>query len=124
MSLGKGMASPMHAYQLGMRLLVAKCVGAGTSTPTGLEGDAVSLSRTGVGDYEFTFDGEGALDIRDVNVSVRQAATKDVVPFFTYDEAARTVTVTTKNAAGSFAEIDLTSSEELLVSLWVKTTKR
>lgn len=123
MGVGKGLASRVDARQLGMRRLTAKCVGAGTSTPTGLEGDASGVVRDDVGDYTFTFIGDRAFDIRDVHVSIKQAATKDLVPFFTYDEAARTVTVTVKNAASSFAEADITSSEVLHVTVDVKTSK-
>lgn len=121
---GIGARGPVAARQLGMVMFSMKCVGAGTSTPTGLEGDAASVARSGVGDYVFTLPSfSGGLDIRGVHATVKQADTKDIVPFVNYDEAAGTVTITTKNAGASFAELDLTSSEELSVIVWVKTTR-
>lgn len=121
---GVGARGPVAARQLGMIVLSAKCVGAGAATPTGLEGDASSVARSGTGDYVFTFPSfSGGLDIRGVHASVRQADTVDLVPFYTYDEAAGTVTVTTKDAGAAFAEADISSSEELHVIVWAKTLK-
>lgn len=118
-TIGYGMGAPMSAGQLGMRILNAKCVGAGTSAPTGLEGDAASVSRSGTGVYVVTFAGDVTFDVRDCQVSIRQAGSKDLFCTWTYDEAARTVTVNVKNGASSFAEIDLTTSETLHVTLLV-----
>lgn len=116
----------MMARQLGMVELSAKCVGNGASNPTGLEGDATSVVRDDTGDYTITFPGlTGGLDIRNVDVFIAQAATSDLVPFATYNEANKTVTVTVKDAtAGTpFSEADLSSSETLHVVVKVKTTK-
>lgn len=123
MTIGFGMGSPMQGKQDGLRLYTAKFVGAGTSTPTGLEGDASSVARDDTGDYTVTFPGDVTWDIRGVHCLIKQAATKDLVWQATYSETARTVTLTVKNAASSFAEIDLTTSEEVLLEVLVKTTK-
>ncbi|MEQ9074099.1 MAG: hypothetical protein RLP09_09600 [Sandaracinaceae bacterium] len=124
MALGK-ITAPMAAVQRGMVELYAKCVGAGTSVPTGLEGDAISVSRSGAGIYVLTFPGDGDFDVRDVRASIRQAASSDLVAHFTYDEAARTVTVNVKNAthATPFTDADITSSETLHVVVTLKTSK-
>lgn len=114
--------SPLRATQFGLVEMVAKCVGAGSSDPTALEGDATSVSRSATGTYVVTFPG-ATLDVRDVHVSIRQAASKDLFHTFTYDESAGTVTVTVKNGAASFADIDLTTDETLHVRVLVKVTR-
>lgn len=120
--LGKGMTSPVHARQRGLVAWAAKCVGAGTSAPTGLEGDAESVTRSGEGVYVLTFPGDTSLDVRGVHVSISQAGTSDLYATHTYDEDARTVTVTVKDATDgtAFSEADLSSSETLHVIVWHK----
>lgn len=122
MSFGKT-HTPLRSTQFGLVEMVAKCVGAATSDPTSVEGDVTSITRSGTGTYLITFDGGGTFDVRDVHVSISQAASKDLFTTHTYDESARTVTVTVKNAGASFAEIDLTSSETLHVRLLIKVAR-
>lgn len=123
---GIGARGPVHSRQLGMVELYAKAIGAGAAAPTGLEGDASGVTRSGAGVYVFTFPiPSGGLDIRDVNVSIRQASSKELIPFYTYDESAGTVTVTVKDATNAtpFTDTDLTSSEEIHIVVKVKTLK-
>lgn len=110
------------SLQLGLVELTMKCVGAGAADPTGLEGDAESVARDAAGTYTFQLPGEGSLDIRDVRPSIKQGATLELVPFFDYDETARTVTIVVKDATNAtpFTDTDLTSSEVLHVSVLVK----
>ena len=88
-------SNPVEAVQSGLVLLTSKCVGAGSSDPTGQEGDA-SVARSGAGTYVLTFPGR-SLDVRLVAASIEQAATKNLQATATYDEAAKTVTVNVRD---------------------------
>lgn len=125
MTIGFGMGSPMQGKQDGLRVYTAKGVGAGAATLTSLEGDASSVSYDASGIYTFTFPGDVTWDIRDVQVSIKQAATKELFGLATYSESARTVTVVIKDATNAtpFTDTDLTSSETLHLVVLVKTTK-
>ena len=128
MSLGAGMRSPTHTRQRGLLLYITKVVGAGAAVPTfpdGEQGDAVSVARSAAGIYVFTFPGDTgvSLDIRGVRCSLKQGTAKDLFCTTDYSEADKTVTVTVKDGASAFADIDLTTSEVLMLEVLVSTSK-
>lgn len=118
MALGK-MTYPLRGLDRGLAAVACKFVGNDAASPTVVEGHGVTVAWSATGTYTVTLDVEN-VDIKGLDVSLVQAAATSLIPFYTYDEATKVITLTVKDAEAAFADTDLTSSQACHVIVWLK----
>lgn len=119
------LTAPVRAGDDFMVGLLAQFTGNGSSAPSNVRGKSVTVERTGTGTYRITFPTTLTLaNLRGVDLTILQAAGTNYTLTATITSGKLVITAKDPEDVTPFTAVDLASTEQVLVTAWVRDSSQ